>query len=63
MAKLISAQAANPAVGHTFVSPWLSFSITAKPVSNSPATTTSSHAITSTFHSPSDYVCFTRCYN
>ena len=38
-AKLISAHAAKPTVGHSLVIPWLCFSRTAKPVSNSPATT------------------------
>ncbi|GEM_PF-4113621 len=44
--KLISAQAAKAAVGSGCVSPWLSFRNTAKPVSNRPAATRITHAIT-----------------
>ena len=46
-AKLISAHTAKVAVGHGRVIPWLSFSATAKPVSNRPAARIISHAIAS----------------
>jgi hypothetical protein len=44
--KPISAHTAKPTVGHSLVIPWLCFSKTAEPVSNSRATTTKSQAIT-----------------
>jgi hypothetical protein len=43
--KLISAHAAKLTVGPSRVSPWLSFSDTAKPVSNRPATTMINHVM------------------
>jgi membrane-associated protein len=44
-AKLVNAHTANQIVGHSRVIPWLSFSSTAKPVSNKPATTRINHGI------------------
>jgi hypothetical protein len=41
----MSAEIANPTVGHSRVSPWLSFRSTAKAVSNNPAVTSTTHAI------------------
>jgi membrane-associated protein len=46
-AKLISAHMAKVTVGHSRVIPWLCFSATAKPVSNSPAVRIVNHAIAS----------------
>jgi len=45
--KLISAHTAKMTVGNVRVIPWLSFSATAKPVSNRPAARTVNHAIAS----------------